>query len=457
MLALRHGAFVRPSGMTFRTATVISSFAVGCFMQGGFYQGGLAAVMGLIVCAAMLTTWRGTWDRTDRGLAVAAVLLSAWAGLRGSWLDALPTMAIVLSFTAMFLVARRLAHDERRTTAAGVVLVGLVLAVAGCAGVALHRGPWAAVEGPYWRSMAGTTYWNATAAILVVIAVVVLTWFTGRPSGPIPAVTAALLLAGAAATLSRGGALAAAAGLAGIAALGGASALRALLPPALGAGVIMLGLVPAMPVSAAPNPAAAMSGAALGLWTTVQPTPALTKASPRRILLTALAAVLTLALVVLPPLAGRVTVASPRWGTWQAAWAQVMDHPWTGVGAGQLAVVWCDSSGVTHATTLVHNEWLQLLAELGAVGFSLVAAMGVFVLQALVGGLHSGDRLAARAGLAAVTALMIASTFDFLWHLIPIPVLAGLILGCAVPSAPQQARRDSPDPQVVPVPEPVRQ
>lgn len=427
-------------------------------MQGGFYADGRAGVLALVLCAAVLTDWRTAWDLTDRRVVITSGLLVCWAGFngaaRGAWSDAVPASATVVGFTLMLLVARRLSPHERRTSVGGVLSIGLVVAVAGWSGVTLHRGPWAAPEGPFWRSMAATTYWNATAAILVMLGVLALTRCVGKPSDPVPAFTAAVLLAGAAATLSRGGALAAAAGIGCLIALCGTGALRAVLPPIIGASLILLGLVPALPVSSAPNPAAALLAAAVGLATTVLLARRMSVASPRRVLLVVVTGFVVLGSVALAPLAPRLSLASPRWGTWQAALGEVADHPLAGVGPGRLVLVWRDDAGVTHGTALAHNEWLQLLAELGAVGALLVLVMGVAVAGPLIRGLRGSEPLVARAGLAVATSFLVASTFDFLWHLIAVPVLAALILGIASPSTAGRSSSLGTSPGVIPVPEP---
>jgi O-antigen ligase len=175
--------------------------------------------------------------------------------------------------------------------------------------------------------------------------------------------------------------------------------------------------------------------------------------SLRRAVLGVAAGAVVLGALVIPALASRVTLASPRWSTWDAALRIVAVHPLIGVGPGQLVLVWRDASGVTHGTTLVHNEWLQLLGELGVVGAGLVLVMAVVVMSPVVRGLRGPQPVFARAGLAAATVFLIASTFDFLWHLIAIPVLLAMILGCAAPSTTQPSNPQAPARALIPVPE----
>jgi len=175
--------------------------------------------------------------------------------------------------------------------------------------------------------------------------------------------------------------------------------------------------------------------------------------SSRRAVLGVAAGAVVLGGLTIPALAPRVTLASPRWSTWDAALRIVAEHPLIGVGPGRLVLVWRDAAGVTHGTTLVHNEWLQLLGELGAVGAGLVLVMAVVVMRPVVRGLHGPQPVSARAGLAAATVFLIASTFDFLWHLIAIPVLLAVVLGSAAPSRTQPSNPQVPNRALSPVPE----
>ncbi len=61
---------------------------------------------------------------------------------------------------------------------------------------------------------------------------------------------------------------------------------------------------------------------------------------------------------------GRVT-------QWQVAWDQVKAHPWLGGGGGTWAGYWFQhrpAAGVVHN---VHNEYLEMLSDLGPAGLAL--------------------------------------------------------------------------------------
>jgi O-antigen ligase len=87
----------------------------------------------------------------------------------------------------------------------------------------------------------------------------------------------------------------------------------------------------------------------------------------------------------------------------------------------------------------VHNEYLQVLVELGAIGLGLVvlvlAALAVTVWRGRAGSPwrgRAGSPLWAGAA-AALVVLLVHSGFDFLWHLPVIVVTAGLLTGLASP------------------------
>jgi hypothetical protein len=69
-----HGMPGWPGGLTGRASAVIGCVAFGSFMQGGFYSAGRMGVLALVLCAAVLTTWRGSWDLTDRRLTFTSVV-----------------------------------------------------------------------------------------------------------------------------------------------------------------------------------------------------------------------------------------------------------------------------------------------------------------------------------------------------------------------------------------------
>jgi O-antigen ligase len=152
-----------------------------------------------------------------------------------------------------------------------------------------------------------------------------------------------------------------------------------------------------------------------------------------RIVLVIFVAGLAAALVPLSGrLASRFTFDSPdRWGSFRAAWEVFLRHPVTGVGPGIDQFVLARTTGTT-VFRFVHNEYLQVLAELGVVGAILLIAFLALVMRRLW-----RDRVDAGAlgvgGLAALTALALQAGFDFLWHIPAVPLLAAAFVGVAMP------------------------
>jgi hypothetical protein len=122
-----------------------------------------------------------------------------------------------------------------------------------------------------WRAAATLTYPNATAALLVPLALVALSRLAATP-GPayLPVLTAGLL-AGAGATLSRAGAAAFAAGFVVLCCLQRVRrVLRAAAPPVAGAVVVLLGLVPSLRTAGPARPVAATIALIVGLLIAAQ-------------------------------------------------------------------------------------------------------------------------------------------------------------------------------------------
>jgi O-antigen ligase len=269
-----------------------------------------------------------------------------------------------------------------------------------------------------------------------------------RPDSVLRTAAAFALIVGAGATFSRGGALAGAAGFALLAGLLDVRVLvRAVAPAVLGALVALAGLVPSMPTGASSRPllaglsllaGLALSGAALR--------------APRILgLLVALGVGPMVVLVVrnwsaIEVIANtRLSLASPdRGATWSAALRLWQDHPIVGTGPGAAELTWTATDGARFVAEYAHNEYLQVLAELGSVGFVLLAGLGLSCIAAVRRALRGVRRLrptdpircvvaAAAAGLLSLT---IGSALDFYWHIPALIVLAALLLG--ITTTPQQ-------------------
>jgi O-antigen ligase len=132
--------------------------------------------------------------------------------------------------------------------------------------------------------------------------------------------------------------------------------------------------------------------------------------------------------------AARLTASSTdRTDEWRATLRLVRHRPVAGIGPGQFVLLYRASSGHTVTERFAHNEYLQLLAEEGAVGLLILAGGLVSTSLALVRSLRDKPFLATGA-LGALAALLVHSSFDYLWH-IPAVVLLPLAL-VALPLSP---------------------
>jgi len=333
------------------------------------------------------------------------------------------------------------------------VALGILAAASGWYGVAWRHAPWALQDRALWRAATTLTYANAGAGLLVPLTLLALAQRSQRLRAPVPALATCMLLVGLGATLSRGGAVALAVGLVVLAwLLGAAVVARALAAPALGALVALVGLAPSMPASAAPRPALAVVALAAG-FAVAAGMPLLGLRLGRRAQVAALAGgVLMAALLVPAAMAVGVprTVAhfrlsltsSDRVQAAKAALRVADAQPLSGAGPDRALLFWKTADGRTLVIQYAHNEYLQELAETGAVGAALLLVVLALAARMVWRGRQAAGSRATWAGVVAgLVALALHSSFDFLWHLPAIPLIGALLIGI---TAPPSARREAP-------------
>ncbi|MEV0675595.1 O-antigen ligase family protein [Actinosynnema sp. NPDC050436] len=199
------------------------------------------------------------------------------------------------------------------------------------------------------------------------------------------AVTALVLVAGAAATFSRGG------GLALTAALAWLVGRRAL------------------PVRAVLGGAAAF--AALGLGALLLAGPTLDRALQEKSFIAA-------------------TNVDTRELRWQAAARMVTDHPLLGVGPGGFRGGYAAASHnaeVDEQTPVAHNMYLEVAAELGLPGFGLFAGLLAVAAVSSERVLRAGPRRPMAAAQASLVAVVVASTFLSQQYYLPLWSLVALV------------------------------
>ena len=131
----------------------------------------------------------------------------------------------------------------------------------------------------------------------------------------------------------------------------------------------------------------------------------------------------------------RLTVDDPERAASFSAALQVFDqHRLIGAGPSLPTLTWASGTG-SSVYRYAHNEYLQVLAELGIVGGLLLATLLASVLRRLWQRRRTGGAVSAGA-LAAISALTLHAGFDFVWHIPAIPLLAAALVGLASPESP---------------------
>jgi hypothetical protein len=430
---------------------LLSGVSAALLAQGAYYEPG-QWVLGLALVAAAVVMLHARGMPRD-ALAVpitASALLASWGVLRGiaepSPLSGIRLALLGLAVATTLAVVRRLGPDGRAVLLRGLLAVGGLVALAGWAGVVWHLSPLALTNDGVWRAASTLTYANATAAVLGPLALLLLGNMTALRPDPARAVLLTLLLVGTAATLSRAGVLGLVAGGVVLTVLFGVTRLiRAALAPVVGAGVALLGLLPSMPTaSAAGRPvavAALVCGLAAAAWLSGRTTRGIARA-----LLAVAGLVVAVGLLVGPHAVlgsigevadWRAQASSPaRADAARAAVALAVDHPLVGVGPGDGWTSWRDPDGTRATMRYVHDEYLQVLVDVGLPGLLLTLVVLVGSAASLRAARRSrpSDGLVVGAG-AALAAAAVHAAFDFVWHVPAVPVLLAAIVGIGFGSA----------------------
>jgi O-Antigen ligase len=425
---------------------LLTALAAGVVAQGGYYFAGRAVVVLLTLGAVGMALRVRPRFRADLWpLPMACVALTLWtlaeALAHATPAAAAPIAAGLACLAGGAVVLGRTGPAQREAFAAAAVGVGVLVALTGWIGLAWHHAPWASVvEARLWRAAATLTYANAAAALLAALCLLAMALVLGRPHSPVRVTAAYLCLVGLGATLSRGGLIALLVGMVVLVFLAGLRTAWPILSVLFGAGIALAGLLPSMPATASAQPVPAaltlLLGAAVAVGLIRLP------ARVRRVALPSVLVLLGLALAgavwyshsVRQLATARLTVnSSGRSGAATAALRLIADQPWTGVGPGRSRYIWTAPDGQVLIARYAHDEYLQLLVELGTIG--LVLLLCLLISAALT--VHSGRRYPhsrIRAGaVAALAALAVHSGFDFLWQLTVIPLACGLFIGLAGP------------------------
>ncbi|MDT7790011.1 MAG: hypothetical protein QOF58_8430 [Pseudonocardiales bacterium] len=404
---------------------VVAGFAAAVVAQGGYYLPG-RVLSGLLVGVAVVLA-------RPRPNLVAALggALALWAVVRGllegDVLSAVPTVAAAGVFVGAVLVAAQADQAQRELLATVLVGVGALVAFTGWVAVVFRVSSWTTVAEGLLRAASTLTYPNAAAAVMAAAVVLSLVL---RPTLP-NAVMTFLLCTGIGATMSRAGVLALVAGLLVLCVFRGFKpTVAAAAPPLFGAVVAVGALLPTMRVADEPQVLIAVAGLIAGALVALG-LPRLGRfVVPVAVLLAVGGAVTAFGFA--DRLSTRVSFSSPdRAGATGAALELASRSPLLGTGPGNGSFFFQQGNEGARVMRYVHNEYLQVLVELGAVG--LVLALGVVVAVLIAMWRGRGTSLWAGA-MAGVVVLLVHSGFDFLWHLPVVLTVAGLCAGLGFPS-----------------------
>jgi hypothetical protein len=437
----------RLNGVTVMSSSLLllMALAAAALGQGAFFSTvrwfavaliALALALALAARALPVADLRGGFVLAGLSLAIWALVRAAAAGTPPSGLG---WVLFGAGTAAVVSVSRRLDAASRETLLGGALAVGVVVAMTGWLGVSLHMRPWGLPSQGLWRAASTLTYANATAALLVPLALVALARLTAAPRSVPLTLAATSLLTGAGATLSRAGLAAFAAGLLVLCWILGARALaRAAAGPVAGAGLALLGLVPSLRATTPARPLIAALAVAAGLVIAVL----IQRVTGPALILPMAGAALAAAFVIYraPEVHGairglahtRLTLASSaRSGEAAAALRIIERHPLAGLGPGHATLRWAGAGGL-YVDRYSHNEYLQVLTDLGIAGAALAAMFLVTVGRLLWRARADLPERAVWAGaVAAATAFLVHSGFDFLWQVPAIPFTVGAIVGLA--------------------------
>jgi hypothetical protein len=133
-----------------------------------------------------------------------------------------------------------------------------------------------------------------------------------------------------------------------------------------------------------------------------------------------------------------------RWQYWGSAVDEFRTRPFFGRGAGSYEAWWSEHGRLVGFIGNAHSLYVEVLGELGIVGFVLL--VGAFASAAVAGvrrALRSPPRIrsTAAAATAGFLAFAVAAGLDWMWELPAVSVVGMTLLGLAFGSAPTLASR----------------
>ena len=139
---------------------------------------------------------------------------------------------------------------------------------------------------------------------------------------------------------------------------------------------------------------------------------------------------------------------SHRYQYWQVAWNAFSGSPLHGIGAGTFRYYWEQHTTLAHAEYILnaHSLWFETLAETGIIGGLLL--VGFFLLVVIGGATRALRAAGERATLiatatAGVLAFCAAASFDWVWQIGVVPMVALLLAGVALMPEDHQAGKSA--------------
>jgi O-antigen ligase len=139
--------------------------------------------------------------------------------------------------------------------------------------------------------------------------------------------------------------------------------------------------------------------------------------------------------------------SSGRWDYWKQAVDEFESAPLVGKGSGSFEAWWAQHRGANGGFVRdAHSLYLELLAELGIVGFALL--VGFFAWILIVGLIRYSSATQSRrsqlaAAMAGCIAFMVGAGFDWSWEIAVIPI-SFLLLASVIVTAGDRSRRSAP-------------
>jgi len=437
------GRFVRVGTSLALVALVYAAAA-----HGGFYSNELEFTVLVVAAGLAISRWRVGLTRRDLNAPVLAVIgLGLWYLVAGAFAHDLtstvPALLLLGALAATVLIVLRADATERRWLLTGLIGVGVLVAAIGWIGVAWRVSPYALEDGGLWRAASTITYANAAGALLAALALLTLGAFVVEGAPPLDAkvyrVAAYLLVVGLLASASRAALLGFAAGLAVLIV---STRGRVLVRSGAifgGAVLAMAGLAPSMLASNTPRPWLACAALVLGAAIAIAPRRGFAVATAVAIACLAVPATRHATVHALQSLrAQRVTASSPdRSHELRAALDLAHDHPIIGVGPGHVDLTWTITKPepTTMHIAYAHDEYLQVLDESGVIGLGILV-IGFAVVALSVWRARRNIDAGIFAGcLAALVALALHSSMDFLWHIPLVPLTGAVLIGAVLADA----------------------